>query len=47
MTVKLIRVSNYARQNGVSTTTVYTWIKDKKIVAQTIDGVTFVEVKPN
>lgn len=39
---KLKTVRNYAVQKGVTPQQVYNWIKDKKVKAEIIDGVTFV-----
>ena len=43
--MKLMRVSNYARENKVSTQYVYKLIKSNKIKAKNIDGVWFVVVE--
>lgn len=42
----LVKISTYARNNGVSIATVNARIKAGKIEAVKIDGVTFIIVKP-
>lgn len=39
---KLMKVSNYAREKGVSAVYIYKLIKDGKVKSKTIDGVVFV-----
>lgn len=44
-TANLLKVSTYAKQEGVSLTTVTNWGKQGKIKTVIIDGVKFVVVK--
>lgn len=39
---KLLTVKNYAVSKGVTPQQVYNWIKDSKVRAEIIDGVTFI-----
>lgn len=41
---KLIKVSTYAKEKGISVQTVYDKIKSGKLECKKIDGVTFVKV---
>lgn len=41
-TSKLVKVSTYAKEKGVSVQQVYNWIKDKKEKVRSIDGVKFI-----
>ena len=39
---KLVTINKYAKREGVTTMSVYRWIKDKRIKSMEIDGVKFV-----
>lgn len=39
---RLVKVSTYAKENGVDRQTVYLWIREGKIKTVDIDGVKFI-----
>lgn len=47
MAKNLIKVSTYAKREGVSVQWVYKLIKEKKLKSKTIDGVKFIEDENN
>lgn len=41
---KLVKVSTFARQKGLSTVQIYNWIKEGKVKQVVIDGVKFIDL---